>query len=190
MAADSGSRGTSLFLAIVLLGVGYAVWQVAPLSRRMDAIDRDRLETRDRLQRQIETLRDELARARLLAANPGLAAPPAPSPKARPTAVPASPTAATEPSTATPEPVAAPRVGHVDAETFFASRLLPEDSAIATLLVESVPPPEIARRLKHSVAFIVAKGIQIEKRLADARDTPPAILSALHAAVERAKQRR
>jgi hypothetical protein len=186
MAADPVSRGTSLLLIVVLVVAGYAAWQVAPLSRRMDALDRDRLETRDRLLRQIELLRDELGRARLIGSDPPPAAGAAPAAKSRPAAGTASPSPAVE-STAAASPTAAPRVSRLNAETFLASRLLPEDATIAALLVENVPPQEVARRLRHSLAFVVAKGIQIEKQLARAPDTPPEILSALHAAVERAK---
>lgn len=186
MASDLRSRGMPLLLISVLLVASYAAWQVAPLSRRVDDLDRDRLETRDRLQRQIETLRDELARARLIGSDPGLAAEAPPAARGRSKAGIASPTPPVE-STAAAAPTAAPRASRLNTETFLASRLLAEDAIIASLLVEGVPPQEIARRLRHSRAFIVAKGIQIEKRLAGSPDTPRDVLSALHAAVERAK---
>lgn len=191
MAADRGSRATSIVLGAVVLVTGYVAWQVAPLSGRMDQLDRDRLETRDRLQREIETLREELARARLLATAPGAA----PAPSSGASASPAAGTresapAARAPSVVPGEPVAPPArptVGRVNADTFFASRLLPEDATIASLLVDDIPVAEIARRLRHSKVFVVAKGIQIEKQLAAARDTPTDVLAALRAAVERAK---
>ena len=183
MAADSGSRGPTILLVLVALATGYVAWQVGPLSRRMDALDRDRLETNDRLQRRIEMLQDQLDRMRFLGTSSptGSDRPPAREP--------------TAPSAASPPPAAvatkAPaQVSMTNAETFFNRRLLSEDAAIATLFVESIPAPEIARRLKHSITFIIAKGIQIEKQLSNMRDVPPEILAALHAAVERAKAQR
>jgi hypothetical protein len=201
MADDSRSLGGSTWLLVaVLAATGYVGWQVAPLSSRMDGIDRDRLEMNDRLQREIEKLRDDFERARILAAA-GSAADgqrtaarepaPARSPLAPSAAAPsaaASPAAAL--AAAPTASAAATRVSLTNAETYFVRRLLPEDAAIATLLVESIPVPEIARRLHHSPAYIVAKAIQIEKQMSAAPDAPPDVLAALHGAVERAKAQR
>jgi hypothetical protein len=193
MAADSGSRGPTYLLIAVLAATGYVGWQVAPLSRRMDEIDRDRLETNDRLQREIEKLRDDLERARLVTAAASGAAGERPSGAERGSS--REPTSGRSPiapatvatTAATPAPV---RVSPTNAETFFNRRLFPEDAAIATLFVDGIPAAEIARRLRHSVAYIVAKGIQIEKELATAPDTPRDVLAALRTAVDRAKAQR
>ena len=64
---SSPSRGSTWLLVAALAATAYVGWQVAPLSRRMDAIDHDRLEMNDRLQREIEKLRDDFERARILA---------------------------------------------------------------------------------------------------------------------------
>lgn len=196
MADESPSSRVSMWLLVaVVAATGYVGWQVVPLSLRMDAIDRDRLETNDRLQREIEKLRDDFERARILAAaessasgQRGATREPAPTPAHSPVAMPdtSAPSAAAAPTSG----AAAIRVSPTNAETYFARRLLPEDAAIATLLVESIPVPEIARRLHHSPAYIVAKGIQIEKQLSAVPDAPPDVQAALHAAVERAKAQR
>src|SRR5882724_12231318 len=86
MAADPGSNRFSLLLILSLAVTGYVAWEVAPLSRRMDEIDRDRLGTNDRLQREIEKLRDELSRARFASSVPSAGAAPASPPIAAPTA--------------------------------------------------------------------------------------------------------
>ena len=187
MAADSGSRGPTILIALVALATGYVGWQVGPLSRRMDAIDRDRLETNDRLQREIETLRDQVDRMRFLGSSnePAPARPPTPAPTEE-TAAAQAPTSAPA-AAATKAPA---QVSIANAETYFNRRLVAEDAAIATMFVESIPAPEIARRLKHSVTYIVAKGIQIEKNLSSMTDVPPQVLAALRAAVERAKAER
>ena len=191
MAGDPSSRGQWSLLLLAVALAGYAAWQAAPLSRRMDQLDRERLETTDRLQRDIETLRDQLTRARLIASAPSAA------PSAKPNAAgrePAPPTptigaTASAPSSSSASSVSPPPGGltRVEMETFFDRRLLSEDARIATLLVSSLPPAEIALRLKHSIAFIIAKGIQIEKQLSSAPDTPPEVLAALREAVQRAK---
>jgi len=191
MAADSGSHGPTILLALVALVTGYVAWQVGPLSRRMDALDRDRLETNDRLQREIETLRDQLDRVRFLGTSSPTASARPPVREPAPQNAAAAPAAAVPPAVPAAAPTKVPaQVSITNAETYFNRRLLPEDAAIATLFVESIPVPEIARRLKHSTAFIVAKGIQIEKQLSNAPDAPPEVAAALRAAVERAKAQR
>ena len=187
-------RVSTWMLVAVVATTGYVGWQVIPLSRRMDAIDRDRLEMNDRLQREIEKLRDDFERARMLAASQTGAIGPRPaerepaairSPVTTPT-----PSAREAGSATAPAPAAGIRVSPTNAETYFSRRLLPEDAAIATFLVESIPVPEIARRLRHSTTYIIAKGIQIEKQLSAAPDVPPDVQAALHAAIERAKAQR
>ena len=195
MADESPSSRVSMWLLVaVVAATGYVGWQVVPLSRRMDAIDRDRLETNDRLQREIEKLRDDFERARMLATSRTDGGAPSAverEPAAtRPSATTPAPSPGAAGSAAATAPAAGIRVSPTNAETYFARRLLPEDASIATLLVDGLPVPEIARRLRHSPAYIVAKGIQIEKQLSAAPDVPADVQAALHAAVERAKAQR
>ena len=188
MAAESGPpfRNHSLALLGLALATAYLVWQVIPLARRMDAVERSQLEIRDRLLTKMDRLEAEI-----LAAGPAAEPPPvraAPREPRMPRAEWPAVSAAAKAAAPTAPAVSPPaRVDLYAAERYLSRRLFPDDAAIALLMLEGVPPAEMARRLKHSVAFINAKGIQIEKQLAAKSDTPPEILAAIREAIDRAR---
>lgn len=186
MAADSGPpfRNHSLVLLGLALAVAYLAWQVVPLARRMDAIERTELEIRDRLLAKIDRLEAEMIIAAPAAEPPvGRTPPPAARGAERPSQ------GATAEASAPVAPAAAgpARLDLYSAERYLSRRLFPQDAAIALLMLQGVPPAEMARRLKHSVAFVQAKGVQIEKQLAARPDAPPEIVAALREAVARAR---
>jgi hypothetical protein len=188
VAAESGPpfRNHSLVLLGLALATVYLVWQVIPLARRMDAVERSQLEIRDRLLAKMDRLEAEV-----IAAGPAAEPPPvraAPRETRAPRAE--GPAEGAAGGVAAPSTPAVPPRARVDlygAERYLSRRLFPDDAAIALLMLEGVPPAEMARRLKHSVAFINAKGIQIEKQLAAKPDAPPEILAGIREAVDHAR---
>ncbi len=189
MPPDSGppsSRQPLVLLALALL-TAYVAWQAVPLAARLDAIERDRLELRDRLLAEIEKLHGEIDGLRV-----GMAPPP--HPPVRSESEGASRVegraSATSPAATPTSPAPAARAARVDlfaAERFLSRRLFPDDVSLALAMLEGVPPAEIARRARHSVGYINAKGIQIERQLAAGPDTPPEILAAIRAAIARTR---
>lgn len=192
MAPDSGrpsSKQPLVLLALAVL-IGYVAWRTVPLAQRMDALERDRLELRDRLLAEIEKLHGQIDGLRLSTAPP--MRPSARSESERPSRVEGR-AAASSPSATPAPPTPAPQSARVDlfaAQRFLSRRLFPDDASIALAMLEGLPPAEIARRLRHSVAYVTAKGIQIEQQLAAIPDTPAEILAAIRAAVERARNPR
>jgi len=186
--ADSGPpvRGHSLVLLGLTLIVAYLAWQVIPLARRMDAVERSQLEIRDRVLARMDRLE-----ADIIATTP--ATPPPASPGEARAPRPQSPAAGVAKQSATPSAsptLPQPRVDLYAADRYLSQRFLPEDAAIALLMLEGATPAEIARRLRHSIAFIRAKGIQIEKQLAATPNAPSEILAAIREAVDRARSER
>ncbi len=156
------------WLVLVLAAVtGYVAWQVAPLTARMDAIERDQQATKDDLLATLETFAQELSAVQRNHAPPsvGQAPPPSetPPPKVTPPG-PSQPAASSQPSAGL---------------AFLDRHLLPSDAAIARMMVGNAPAPDIARATNHSVAFVLARGKQIEEMLATARDVPPDLLRAI-----------
>jgi hypothetical protein len=180
-------RDHSLALIALAFVVAYLAWQVVPLSRRMDAVERSQLEIRDRLLAKMDRIEAEM-----IAATPGAVAPARGAREERPsrTETSAASSASAPAEAGAPRAASTPARARVDlyaAECYFARSLFPEDATIALLMLQGVPPAEIARRLKHSVAFVKAKGVQIEKQLAAKPDVPPEILAAIGEAVERGR---
>jgi hypothetical protein len=186
--ADSGPpfRDHSLLLLGLTLVAAYLSWQVIPLARRMDALERSQLEIRDRLLAKMDRLDAQVIAAAPATGQPAAAASPRETQALRPQS---AATGAAE-AAATPPAPSRPRVDLYAAERYLSRRFLPDDAAIAMLMLEGVPPAEIARRLKHSVAFVKAKGIQIEKQLAATPDAPPEILATIREAADRARSER
>ena len=128
------------WLVLVLAAItGYVAWQIAPLTARMDAVERDQLATKDDLLAQLENFAQQLAALERKNSPPAAAR-------------------ATSPSETPPPPMATP----------------PSSSQSAP-----ASPPDIARSTNHSVAFVLARGRQIEEMLATARDAPPDLLQAI-----------
>jgi hypothetical protein len=63
---------------------------------------------------------------------------------------------------------------------FFDRHLLPSDATIARMMVGKAAAPDIARATNHSVAFVLARGRQIEEMLATTHDAPPELQRAIH----------
>ncbi|MBI2963594.1 MAG: hypothetical protein HYY35_07550 [Deltaproteobacteria bacterium] len=176
-----------MLLALALL-TAYIGWHTMPLAQRLDVLERDRLELRDRLLAEIEKLHGEIDGLRVGLAP--LPRPPDRSPSEGSSRVEGRGDASSSsPTSASPAP--APQTARVDlfaAERFLSRRLFPEDTSLALAMLEGLPPAEIARRSRHSLAYVNAKGVQIERQLAAAPDTPPEILAAIRAAVARARK--
>ena len=158
------------WLVLVLAAItGYVAWQFAPLTARMHAVERDQLATKDDLLAELEKL------ARQVAAVERKNPPPAASQAVPPSETPAPPPRAAAPRPSQSASASAPSAGL----EFFDSHLLPSDATIARMMVGKAPAPGIARATNHSVAFVLARGRQIEEMLATAHDAPPDLLRAI-----------
>ncbi len=158
------------WLVLVLAAItGYLAWQFAPLTARMNAVERDQLATKDNLLAELDTL------ARQVAAVERRNPPPAASQAAPPSETPAPP-----PRAATPSPSQSATASPPSAGLEFLDRhLLPSDATIARMMVGKAATADIARATHHSVAFVLARGRQIEEMLATAHDAPPDLLRAI-----------
>ena len=157
------------WLVLVLAAVtGYVAWQVAPLTARMDAVERvstpRRMICSRRSSRSLGSSRRSGGTSPL---SPSVAPAPPPSETPPPRVRPPGPS-----QSATTSP---PSAGLA----FLDRHLLPSDAAIARMMVGNAAAPDIARATHHSVAFVLARGRQIEEMLATARDAPPDLLRAI-----------
>ena len=186
MAAESNnfSRSASLLLPAVAILTLYVAWQVIPLGWRVDALERARFESSDRMLARIEALENRVASLRPGDLPPVGVAGRAPAPSARAGRPGAANDSAVAGRTASTPSAEQP---NVIAEEFLSRHLLPGDTALALMIVEGVPPDRLARRVQHSPAFVLGKAVQIEKQLAAVADTPPEILASMRAWIERAR---
>jgi hypothetical protein len=161
------------WLVLVLAAItGYLAWQFAPLTARMNAIERDQLATKDALLAELEKL------ARQVAAVERRNPPPAASEAVQPSKTPAP---VPPPRAAPPSPSQSATASSPNAELeFFDRHLLPSDATIARMMIGKAAPADIARTTNHSVAFVLARGRQIEVILARAHYAPPELLRAIH----------
>ena len=167
------------WLILALAGVtGYAVWQIAPLDARIEALEQTQAATRDellgeldRVSMQLEAMRQRPERSAKAAAAepvaPSQSAAANPPPPDTPRPAPTAPSAAA--------PAEAPRV----ALEFLDQHLFPADAVIARLMAGNVPPDNIARLTNHSKAYVIARGMQIEKLVGGAPNAPPEVTGAL-----------
>jgi len=160
---------------------GYAIWQIAPLTARVDALERDRLAIRDETLAQLDQLETRIAsgsRPLTVTAGTSEPAPRAQSQGAAPATAPvaSAPAAPVVPPTSPAEP---PR----EALEFLDHRLFPADAVIARLMVGNTPPESIARLTNHSRAYVIARCMQIEKLVSAAPNAPTDIARALRAYV-------
>ena len=173
------SRPSTSLLGWLVLGLaaltGYVIWQIAPLTARMDALERDRLAIRDEMLAQLDQLATQMtASGGPAAASPGISEP---TPARQAAVAPDTPPAATTPG---PRPPVEPSG---EALEFLDRHLFPADAVIARLMVGNAPPENIARLTNHSRAYVVARGMQIDKLISSAPGAPPEIARALRAYV-------
>jgi hypothetical protein len=169
--SDQSRRSTSLlgWLVLALAALtGYVIWQIAPLTARMDALERDRLAIRDEMLAQLDHMATQMTASEQ---------PAEPTPAAQAAVAPDTPPAAPTPG---PRPPVEPSG---EALEFLDRHLFPADAVIARLMVGNAPPENIARLTNHSRAYVVARGMQIDKLISSAAGAPPEIARALRAYV-------
>jgi hypothetical protein len=160
------------WLVLVLAAItAHVAWQYAPLTARMDALERDQLAAKDDLQAEIERLSRQLAN--LERTNPPSTVSRVVRPSETPAAVPPKGGAPQSPSQ--PAGVAPSSSGL----EFLDRHLLPSDATIARMMVGKAAPADIAHATNHSVVFVLARGRQIEEMLTAAHDAPPDLLRAI-----------
>jgi hypothetical protein len=162
------------WLVLVLAAItAYVAWQIAPLTARMDALERDRLATKDDLLAALEGFGQQLSALQGKGSSPAAsqAPPPSETPPPRPAPPSSPPPAATSPPGADLE--------------YFDRHLLPSDAKIARMMVGKAPTPDIARATGHSAVYVLARGRQIEEMLAAAHDAPPDLLRAIREYLKR-----
>jgi hypothetical protein len=177
-------------LALAAL-TAYLAWRVGPLVTRMDALELDRLTLRDEVFSEIEKLQSKVTQLRPPtqpdAASAVTPAPVGETPRKAPTAQP-TPQA---PNAPVPEAPHAREAGlQTELSNYAHRRLLPEDAALADMVVAGLPPAEIASKLEHSEQFVIVKIVKLEERLAAAPDAPRELVEALRLFVERARKKR
>jgi hypothetical protein len=178
---DRGRSSPSVtLLGWLVLGLAaltaYLGWQIAPLTARIDALERDRLAVRDEMLSEMDHLGVQIAA--LQASAPAEPQPGKPLPKStsvpEASARPAAPDIASPPSAAKTAAAPSPQ-----ALEFLDRHLFPADAVIARLMVGSASPDNIARLTNHSRAYVLARGMQIEKLVSAAPGAPPEITRAL-----------
>jgi hypothetical protein len=147
------------------------------LEGRIDSLERQNLATRDRMLAEIERLNAEVAilRGTPVAEEPASAPAAGPLPAAAAPAAPATAAASTPPAPASE----AKRIPPVDPVAYIDAHLLPADAAIVRAMLNNMPPQDIARDTQHSAAFVLARGVQIEKMLSAAPGAPRELVRAL-----------
>ena len=174
--AASPSLGPWLVVALAVV-TGYTAWQILPLSRRIDSLERQNLAMRDRMLAEIERLNAEVAILRGAPASEEPASAPATATSHAAPAPSASANAAASPPPASAQE--AKRTPPVDPIAYADAHLLPGDAAIVRAMLNGMPPSDIARDTQHSPAFVLARGAQIEKMLSAAPGAPRELVRAL-----------
>lgn len=160
---------------------GYAIWQIAPLTARVDALERDRLATRDETLAQLDQLETRIASGSRPLTVPAGTSEPAPSAENQAPTAGAAPAATAPAARVAPPP--APAEPPREALEFLDHRLFPADAVIARLMVGNTAPENIARLTNHSRAYVIARCMQIEKLVSAAPNVPTDIARALRAYV-------